>query len=231
MNYQALAAEVAKLEYAELSDQEVADALNAATVVSVRNLPVAEVAAWATESGVMTGLYLVQLSQDAPIELRAIAQTLLNVLETLDEWRIADPSGQPTAAAERIIGALVQAGVMTLEQSQDLVSLAVGAVSWGEVAGIGVILPEMVQSARSGEWVDQRRWSLLASLMSDLSAKNEPIAATKAQLAEAIAAVDGWLDLALTDLMEVIPQPARDALTEKQVARILAFIATRIHEE
>ena len=49
MNYQILASELEKPEYSGLSDQAVADALNAATITTVRNVPTVEVATWAAE--------------------------------------------------------------------------------------------------------------------------------------------------------------------------------------
>lgn len=148
MNYQALANELARDDYKALSDQEAADLLNAATIPVVRNVPTMEIATWAAENGVMAGLYMIDLSSDAPIALRSVVRTLLTVLERLDSWRILGDDGQPTAAAQAMMSALMQAGVMTEEQAAELTTMAITTVSRAQQLGIGEVLPGHIQMVR-----------------------------------------------------------------------------------
>jgi hypothetical protein len=150
MDYNILREELARDEYKSLSDQEAADALNAATVPAVRNVPTREIATWAAANGVMTALYMVNLTPDAPIELKAIVQTLLAVLERLDDWHIVAGVGQPTPAASAMMAALMQAGILDEKQADELIGMATTYTSRGEQLGLGLVLAGHVQMIRAG---------------------------------------------------------------------------------
>lgn len=151
MNYQTLATEIAKEEYKGLSDQAVADALNAATITTVRNVPTIEIATWAAENGVMAGLFALERAAETPAPLYGVIKTLLTILERLDEWRILDAGGEPTGAAAAMMGGLIQAGVMSEAQAAQLTAMAQTKTSWaalhnnGEPVGDG-----HVRSVREG---------------------------------------------------------------------------------
>lgn len=150
MNYQRLATEIAKAEYRELSDQAVADALNAATITTVRNVPTIDIATWAAENGVMAGLFALERSAETPAELYGVIKTLLTILERLAEWRILDADGKPTPAALAMMGGLMQAGVMSEAQAGELTAMAKTPASWalvnlGQLVGDG-----HVKSVREG---------------------------------------------------------------------------------
>lgn len=150
MNYQMLAEELAKDEYKALSDQEAADALNAKVIPVVRNIPTVEVATWAAENGLMAALWAAERSPDTPAALYGAIKTLLTVLERLDEWRILDENSNPTQAATQMMGGLMQAGIMTQEQADELLAMATTTISRAQQLGMGVILPGYIQMIREG---------------------------------------------------------------------------------
>ena len=152
MNCQILATEVAKEEYKDLSDQAVADALNAATITAVRNVPTVEIATWAAENGVMAGLFALERSPETPTPLYGVIKTLLTILERLTEWRILTDGGEPTGAAAAMMAGLIQAGVMTDEQAGELMAMAMEQTSRAVQLGLQTVLASDVQRARGGVW-------------------------------------------------------------------------------
>ena len=152
MNYELLKTELARDEYKDLSNQQVADAINAKTVTTVRNIPTVEIATWAAENGLMAALFAAEREPETPAALYGVSKTLLTVLERLDEWRVLDAEGKATPAAEAMIGGLIQAGLMTQEQAGQLLAMATTALRWVDVAGIGTVQPGHVQMIREGRW-------------------------------------------------------------------------------
>lgn len=150
MNYQTLTEELTRDEYKALSHQEAADAINAETIPIVRNIPTVEIATWAAENGVMAGLWAAERNPETPATLYGAIKTLLTVLERLDEWRILNESGQPTAAATQMMGGLIQAGIMTQEQADELAGMALTKISRGQQLRIGFVLPGHIQMVREG---------------------------------------------------------------------------------
>ena len=150
MNYDALKEELAKEEYKDLSDQAAADALNKPTITTTRNIPTVEIATWAAENGVMAGLWAAERMPETPAALYGAIKTLLTVLERLDEWRILGDSGHLTPAASQMTGALIQAGIMTQEQANELAAMSTTTISRAEQLGLGVVLPGHVQMIREG---------------------------------------------------------------------------------
>lgn len=75
------------------------------------------------------------------------------------------------------------------------------------------------------------RAALHAQVMRDLSSVSEALGAlTKADLAAAINAADDWADANAASYNSAIPQPARNALTASQKARILSYVIRRRYE-
>lgn len=150
MNYQILATEIAKPEYSGLSDQAVADALNAATITMVRNVPTIEIATWAAENGVMAGLFALERAAETPAPLYGVIKTLLTILERLDEWRILSDGGSPTSAAAAMMAGLIQAGVMSEAQAGELTAMAQAQTSIAAQIGLGRVEAGHVQMVREG---------------------------------------------------------------------------------
>jgi hypothetical protein len=76
---------------------------------------------------------------------------------------------------------------------------------------------------------DPIRAAIWAEFMNRTSAiqNTEPIAIVKADLRAAVNAVDDWCDSNQTSFNNAIPQPARNNLTARQKALILALVALR----
>lgn len=133
MNYDILASEIRKEKYIDLSDEDIAVALNEKIVLTVNDISTTEIAAWAVENGVMVKLHMIDLSSDAPTELRAVVRTLLTVLEKLDSWRILGGDHKLSLAAQTIIDVLIRADIVTREQVEELIAMATKRCSWSEL--------------------------------------------------------------------------------------------------
>jgi hypothetical protein len=76
-----------------------------------------------------------------------------------------------------------------------------------------------------GLTVEQQK-AISAEFGRDLSRHWEPIAVSKPQIAEAIVAIDAWLDLNLAGYDGAISEAAKAGLTDKQKLQILQAIIT-----
>lgn len=147
MDYTILAAELQQPQYAGMTDSEIAAALNTPSASTRRRVPIAELQARAMESGVYTALRVVVGNADAPAELRAVAQTVLDLANA----RFADVD-MDNASALQMFGALQQAGVITAQQAAMIDALAtVPGVSRAVALGVGVVAEADIQAAR--DWL------------------------------------------------------------------------------
>jgi hypothetical protein len=71
---------------------------------------------------------------------------------------------------------------------------------------------------------DQDRAELSAALIRELSELRETHTLTKADLRAAVNAADAWAEANAASYNTALPQPARNALTSGQKARILMFV-------
>jgi len=148
MNYTILSFEIAQPAYAGMTDAEIVAALNAPGAARRRRVPIAELQALAMESGVYTALRVVVGNAQAPAELRAVAQTVLDLANA----RFADVD-MDNASAVQMFGALQQAGVMTPQQAAAIDALAtVPGVSRAQVLGLESVTGADVAVARN--WQD-----------------------------------------------------------------------------
>lgn len=142
MSIQALAVELRQPEYAGLSDEQAAAAINAKTVLVRRPVPT-----WKVRQAAIAGGYWASL-----VQARDVAQTAaiaINVLAWID-----DQSGtiqtvdmdSPAAGAMR--SALVQAGIVTQAQADALSALADNAIPWTESVGLPEVGIGLVINAR-----------------------------------------------------------------------------------
>lgn len=144
MDYHVLAAELQQPQYAEMTDQQAADALNAPGLSTRRRVPIAELQALAMESGVYTALRIAVGNAQAPAELRAVAQTVLDLANA----RFADVD-MDNASAVQMFGVLQQAGVITVQQARAIDALAtVPGVSRAAALGLGVVAEADIGAAR-----------------------------------------------------------------------------------
>lgn len=144
MDYQTLANEIALPTYAGMSDAEIMDALNTLTAPTRRRVPIADLQARAMETGVYTALRVVVGNVQAPAELRAVAQTVLDLANA----RFADVD-MDNASAVQMFGVLQQAGVITVQQARAIDALAtVPGVSRAAALGLGVVAEADIGAAR-----------------------------------------------------------------------------------
>lgn len=146
MNYDTLKEELAKEEYKNLSNDEAADALNAATVAARRPAATRDIFIAAMRMGLILTLRTVMLDAEHPAALRALAQTALDLTDqtVLDVVDMDDP------ASKALMGALTQYGLMTEEQAAAFDALGTTMISRAEELGLGVVLPGHIQMVREG---------------------------------------------------------------------------------
>ena len=74
------------------------------------------------------------------------------------------------------------------------------------------------------------RAAIWAAYMSDCGSSRTTIPLTKADLRAAVDAIDAWVDASAASFNTAIPQPARGALTAKEKASLLVYVAKRRYE-
>lgn len=151
MTQEILAAELQQPQYAGMTDAEIVAVLNAPGASTRRRVPIAELQARAMESGVYTALRVVVGNAQAPAELRAVAQTVLDLANA----RFADVD-MDNASAVQMFGTLQQAGVITVQQAAQIDALAtVPGVSRAQVLGLGAVTEANVAVARNWQEYEQ----------------------------------------------------------------------------
>ena len=150
MDYKILANEITVPQYAGMTDAEIVAALNALPAPTRRRVPLAELQARAMEAGVYTALRVVVGNATAPAELRAVAQTVLDLANA----RFADVDLDNPASVQ-MFGALQQAGVITAQQAALIDALAtVPGVSRASSLGLGTVTETDVAKARNWQAYD-----------------------------------------------------------------------------
>jgi len=144
MSLSALAAKIRDPQYAGLTDQILADAVNALRVSVRRPVPTWQVRQAAIEGGYWSSL--IEARETGANPLRALAITVL-------AW-VDDQSGTiQTVDMDRpaVIGmraALVQAGICSQAQADALSALADASIPWTESVGLGEVGIGMIINAR-----------------------------------------------------------------------------------
>jgi hypothetical protein len=144
MNLSVLAAKIREPQYAGLSDQLLADAINGLRVSVRRPVPT-----WAIRQAAIEGGYWVSLLDARGSSTAAVRSLALSVLAWID-----DQSGtiqtvdldRPAVVAMR--AALVQAGIVTQQQADALSALADVSIPWTESVGLPEIGVGLVINAR-----------------------------------------------------------------------------------
>lgn len=147
MDYPTLAVELQHAQYAGMTDAEVVAALNALPAPTRRRVPLGELQARAMEAGIYTALRVVVGNAAAPAELRAVAQTVLDLANAR-----FDDVDLDNLASRQMFGALQQAGVITAQQAEIIYALAtVQGFSRAVELGLGVVVEADIQAAR--DWL------------------------------------------------------------------------------
>ena len=144
MNLSALAAKIREPQYAGLSDQLVADAINGLRVSVRRPVPT-----WAIRQAAIEGGYWVSLLDARESSTAAVRALAISVLAWID-----DQSGTiqtvdlDRTAVVAMRAALVSAGIVTQQQADALSSLADASIPWTESVGLPEIGVGLVINAR-----------------------------------------------------------------------------------
>ena len=144
MNLQVLAAKIREPQYAGLSDQLLADAINGLRVSVRRPVPT-----WAIRQAAIEGGYWVLLLDARESSTAAVRALAISVLAWID-----DQSGtiqtvdldRPAVVAMR--AALVQAGIVTQQQADALSALADHSIPWTESVGLPEVGVGLIINAR-----------------------------------------------------------------------------------
>lgn len=74
------------------------------------------------------------------------------------------------------------------------------------------------------------RRALYKDFMEDASSRWEPLGLLKGELKAAVDAVDDWVEANQAAFNQAIPQPARDALSNRQKVRLLLYVVKKRYE-
>jgi hypothetical protein len=140
----ALAAKISEPQYAGLSDQALADEVNALRVSVRRPVPTYLVRRKACE-----GLYwsdLLDACESSDIMLKKLARAMMIWIN--DTSGIVQTIDMDLPAVVSVMGALVSYGIITQPQADALSSLADASIPWTESVGLGEVGIGMVINAR-----------------------------------------------------------------------------------
>lgn len=146
MDLQPLADELAKPEYAGLSDQEAADAINAKEVTVRRLVETWRVKQYAIEQGVWAKLKLAKDSPLAPDELKGLCISILDWID--DSAGKIQTVDMDLPSVQYMLGGLVQASLATQEQMAAIIAMANTPIRWVDHVGMGTIGDGHIRSLR-----------------------------------------------------------------------------------
>jgi hypothetical protein len=144
MNLTALAAKIRDPQFAGLSDQALADAVNALRVTVRRPVPT-----WLVRQAAIEGGYwplLIEARESTTPQLRALAITVLAWVD--DQSGTIQTVDMDRSAVVAMRTALVQAGIVTQAQADALSALADASIPWTESVGLGEVGIGMIVNAR-----------------------------------------------------------------------------------
>jgi hypothetical protein len=144
MSLQALATKIREPQYAGLSDQLLADAVNALCVSVRRPVPTWQVRQTAIEGGYWPSLVE---ARESPIPaVRGLAITVLAWIDDQSGTIQSVDMDRPAVIGMR--AALVQAGICSQAQADALSALAEASIPWTESVGLGEVGIGMIINAR-----------------------------------------------------------------------------------
>jgi hypothetical protein len=144
MNLSALAAKIREPQYAGLSDQLPADAINGLRVSVRRPVPTWQVRQAAIEGGYWPAL--IEARESTTPAVRALAITVLAWID--DQSGTIQSVDMDRAAVVNMRAALVQASICSQPQADALSALADVSIPWTESVGLPEIGVGLIQNAR-----------------------------------------------------------------------------------
>jgi len=139
---QALIDELSKAEYASLSDQAAADAINAKTVTIRKPVDLWMVVEHSSRNGYRAKLELARTNGNHPCQ-----ETAINILEYINSPRLQTVD-MDLPSTRGMVGALVQCQFATQAMADELLALADQTIKWTESVGLPEIGVGLVQNAR-----------------------------------------------------------------------------------
>jgi hypothetical protein len=137
-----LSDELSKPQYASLSDQAAADAINAKTVTVQQTVQIHKVKEYAIVNGIWPKLKAGQANSN-PV----VAALCVSVLDWVDDPRISTLDvNKPEVQA--MLDGLVSAGIMSASNKADVVAMGSHTASWTSQNGLPEIGIGLVQNAR-----------------------------------------------------------------------------------
>jgi hypothetical protein len=130
---QALIDELSKPEYASMSDQAAADAINAKTV-TIRK----PVELWMVEEHASRKGYRAKLERASKTEGHPCQEVALNILAYINSARL-NTVDMDLADTQLMIGAMVQCNFATQLMADELLALADQTIKWTESVGLGSV--------------------------------------------------------------------------------------------
>ena len=144
MSLNSLSAEIALPAYAGMSDQQIADAVNAKRVSVRRPVPTWMVRQTAIEGGYWPAL--IEARESTTPAVRALAITVLAWID--DQSGTIQSVDMDRPAVVQMRAALVQAGICSQAQADVLSALADASIPWTESVGLPEIGVGLVINAR-----------------------------------------------------------------------------------
>jgi hypothetical protein len=130
---QALIDELSKPEYASMSDQAAADAINAKTVAIRKPVELWQVEEHASRKG-----YRAKLERASKTEGHPCQEIALNILAYINSARL-NTVDMDLADTRLMIGAMVQCNFATQLMADELLALADQTIKWTESVGLGSV--------------------------------------------------------------------------------------------
>lgn len=146
MDISIFATELAKPEYAGLTDQQAADAVNAKTVTVRQLVETWRVKQYAIENSIWGKVKVALRKSDTPDEVYELCVQLV-------DW-VDDSAGKIQSvdvdlpSVQMMLGGLVQIGLATQEQVAEIIALADATVAWTTHNGLPEIGIGLVINAR-----------------------------------------------------------------------------------
>jgi hypothetical protein len=146
MNLSALATELAKPEYASMTDQEAADAINAKTVTVRRLVDTWRIKQYAIENGFWGK---VRLAAENPTKDQIERELCIGLLDWVDDRggniKTVD---MDLASVQTMLGGLVHFGYITETHAIELTAMANAPIRWVDSVGMGTIGDGHIRSVR-----------------------------------------------------------------------------------
>jgi len=137
-----LSTELSRPVYANLSDQEAADLLNAKVISVQQSVPIHNLKQYAIFQGIWPKLKAGRNSQTA-----SVAAVCTSIIDWIEDARVQSVD-VAIAEVQTMIGALVAAEIMTQQQADEIIAMGIIQMPWAQSIGYQEIGIGLVRNAR-----------------------------------------------------------------------------------